>query len=92
MPGSIPFSYSKKRGLTTFLIIATIAGGYTIRDYPPRFLDLFTMPIVQFMMYFAMLYLMYYDDATFSYTQIFVESVVIVLVIQLLKRVLFKIM
>jgi hypothetical protein len=92
MSSNSTLNYAKTRGLTTFLIIATIAGGYTIKDYPPAFLELFTNPLVQFMMYAAMLYLVYYDDADYSLKQIFIESAVIVLVIQLLKRILYKVM
>ena len=73
------------------LIIAAFTGGYTVADYPKEFLDLFTNPIGQFLIFYIVLYIAYYGNDQVKQYDLILESLIGVLVIQATKLVLYKI-
>ena len=73
------------------LIIAAFAGGYTVADYPKDFLDLFTNPIGQFIIFYIILYIAYYGNPQVKQYDLIIEALLGVLIIQSTKLVLRKI-
>lgn len=77
-------------GFAFAIIIATVAGGYTVSDYPEYVLNFFKTPIGQFVVFFPVLFLMFKDDKKVSVLDIALESIIIVFILQILKYVFNK--
>ena len=73
------------------LIVSAFAGGYTVMDYPQDFLNLFTTPIVQFLVFLSILYIAYYSVDDIKIYDLVLEALVGVLLIQFGKMMLRKI-
>lgn len=70
---------------TPLIVFAAFAAGYTISDFHPNFLRLFTSPIGQFIVYFIILFTMYKDDKTFTILDIVIETTIYVIIVQAFK-------
>ena len=71
------------------LILTSFAGGYMVSDFPKEFLNVFKHPIIQFFIFLCMNYILKYENEPIIY--ILLESLISVLLLQLLKYTLNKI-
>lgn len=76
---------------TLILIMSAFAGGYTVSDYPKEFLNLFTTPIGQFLVFYSILYIVYIENPDVKFYDLILESLIAVFIIQFVKLILFKI-
>ena len=77
----------------TMILISGFIGGYTVGEFPPKFLDLIATPVGQFIAYFTILYIYYKDklNNTVTYTDLVSESVLYVIILQVINFVLHKV-
>jgi len=74
-----------------FILFGSIIAGFTITDLPKEFLDFFTTPLGQFIAFYAILNIMYMEDEEITRTDILIESLVYVGILQMSKIVLNKV-
>ena len=72
------------------MILSSIVGGYMVSDFPKEFLNLFTTPIGQFIA-FIIINLAFYMDKNVSFEYIILESLIYMIILQVMKFVINKI-
>lgn len=72
------------------ILFAAVSSGYTIKDFPPKFLEYFKTPLGQFVIYFVVIYVTYINDTTIPLKDMILEAIAYVLIIQALKFILHR--
>ena len=70
------------------VLLSGFVGGYTVMNFPTEFLKLFSTPIGQFIALLTILYIYYKDDTDITFLNIVYESLLYVVVLQLLAVIL----
>ncbi len=77
--------------LNVFLLSFTaFAAGYTVADFHEKFLDFFTTPLGQFIVYYIILHTVYVGDPEVTTNDLITEALIYVLILQVLKLVIQK--
>jgi len=82
-------NFEKKILDPVLILSAGFVGGYTLSMFPKQFLNLLTNPIGQFIAYLIILYIYYKDDV--KPTELVLEAIFYVVVIQVVNYMLHKI-
>jgi len=70
------------------VLLSGFVGGYTVMNFPTEFLKLFSTPLGQFIALLTILYIYYKDDTDVTFMNIVYESLLYVVVLQLLAVIL----
>jgi len=80
--------------LGLLVIFTSFAGGYMVSDFPKEFLNIFKHPIGQFFVFICINTMSYSFDESYTMETmnwIIVESIISVIILQLIKYILYKI-
>jgi len=67
------------------IMIAAFGAGYTVANFPQKFLDFLHHPLGQFIVYYLVLYTFYRDDKTVSKLDMVTEAILYVIILQLFR-------
>jgi hypothetical protein len=70
------------------IMVAAFGAGYTIGNYPPKFLAFLYSPIGQFIVYYLIVYTFYRNDPTVHKSDMVIEAILYVIVLQCLRLIL----
>jgi len=70
------------------VLLSGFVGGYTVMNFPTEFLKLFSTPIGQFIALLTIIYMYYKDDTDVTFLDIVYESLLYVVILQLLSVIL----
>lgn len=78
-------------GLPFIILLSSVIGGATIAGFPKQVIGVFSNPIGQFIAFYFILYRFYVDDDSVTNLDIFLETIIYVLIIQSLHAIAWKI-
>lgn len=78
-------------GLPFIILLTSVVGGATIAGFPKKIISVFSNPIGQFIAFYFILYRFYIDDPSVTNLDIFLETIIYVLIMQSLHAIAWKV-